>query len=149
MPRGDDLAERELECQCVCVDGLQRGVHGSGRGSLCCVRAWKIQDECWQRGVCRLRGRDVLGEHERDQRHSMPRVPCRLELTERQLGRQQLHVQRGDVCDAVRHNFITVRNNRNYRELQIYGIQLYNRNRRCWFGTKSIYYYCSHRRFSL
>jgi hypothetical protein len=53
---------------------------------VCRLRRWKIQDKCWQRGVCRLRGWNILNNHERDKRNNMPRVPGELELTQRELG---------------------------------------------------------------
>jgi hypothetical protein len=64
-----------------------------------------------------LRGWNILDHHERDACVDVSDVPGWFQFTKRQLGRQQLHVQRGDVCGAVRHNFITVRNKRNYGEL--------------------------------
>jgi hypothetical protein len=46
----------------------------------------------------RLRGRNILDHHERDKRNNMRCLPGEFQLTKRQLGPQQLHVQRGDVC---------------------------------------------------
>jgi hypothetical protein len=67
--------------------------------------------------VYRLLDWNILNNDRRDDRNNMRFLPCRHERTQRKLGRQQLHVQRGDVCGAVRHNFITVRDKRNYGEL--------------------------------
>ena len=74
MPRGHDLAERELVGGCVCVDSLQRRLHRPGR-RVYPLRRWQVQNRDGQRGVHELPRRDVLGRDQREQRERLHELP--------------------------------------------------------------------------
>jgi hypothetical protein len=56
------------------------------------LRRWEVQNYRRQRGVYRLRGWDVLGEHGRDACFDVSDVSGKLELAECELGSRYLHV---------------------------------------------------------
>ena len=103
MPRGHDLAERELVGGCVCVDSLQRRLHRPGR-RVYPLRRWQVQNRDGQRGVHELPRRDVLGRDQREQRerlHELPRWGVFTGGGERLHGLPDQLVFRG-VCGLVR-----------------------------------------------
>ena len=64
------LTERELDLY------LQRRVHRRRRRRMLSVRRWEVQDEQWERGVCRLCCGDVVGCDRRKCVHILRRGRC-------------------------------------------------------------------------